>query len=1153
MISRRGFLAQSMAVAAAAAVSPRYARAAAPIPGSAAAPILSSTDADYINYALRQGIDQWGEELLARPDGPAFDAVKALLGPANIASQYVTESGWYYLPFTDRIYDPATWLQQRDFAIHVADGSQVTSQWCWADFPALRQYTDFQVGSASEAFGSATARVSPPKLWGGYLPILQNTYADADGTRWERESFAARVNSTAALVSFVHLRAYRGGRSPATARLRLFFHVDNVDHLSSDGTRLTLGANSYLVSSVPGTWNSPNFDIAVDVSAGAVDIYLALLNTPSSAAGLSADAGTYQRVKESTAIYWRAALTGGARVSAPEPYAMDAMRNLLLQNLVMAWQQSIANGYESTDPSFAFIPEVSTSVAALGEFGFLDAYRSNLQQLLAKGQGPGTFPNWEKGIKLQGAANYYLLSADATYIQDNLATFQGYLDDFQQQRAADPNGLLEKEQYGSDIPLPVYGVHHQSEAWRGMRDMGLVLQLMGETTLAARFLQEASGLSSALLKAIESSWEKLPDGSVYIPISLLDPTAPTAYELIAATRDGSYWNLTIHYAMATGILPPGSAEARGVLRYLYQHGALLLGLNRFNEPGIDPPGVIESGPVPPFPAGAGGYDAPGVDEQYGYSLLKFLGDNQQADRLVMTYYGKLAQDLTPHTFIGGEGTTISPNPDLPAGFRSQWFPPLSANNAVYLRALRELLLHEERDETGMPSVLHITPATPRGWLADGAQIGVRDFPTLFGPVAFSLSSQLNNGRITAVIQPPEYRPGGVRPEAIILHCRTPAGTQLSSVTVNGQPHDFTGETVDLGMVATQVTVELRYHRAAITPVNQARPTVVLPTRLIAQPGDSIPLQVTVEAIGDQHVTGELTITAPSGWQSPGPVSFNVASNGRIAWQSMAGELRVPSGTSPGGYRLTLTAQPDGGPAVSREVTVQVAVPSALPYPTLVENDGPTGYWRLGETSGGTATDSSGNGGNGTYEGDVILGQPGAIAGDSDGAVRLTGGYVLVPDSPAISFTGPFTLEAWVMVTTSHQQGIIEKYDTPAFNGYVLRTVQANKLFAQTLTGTEPLPPSVTGPTTILPGLWHHIVEVFDGQTISVFLDGEEQASAPSQIAPTSGANPLKLGARGDDANERLDGWLDEVAIYPVALSTDRIRAHYFKGVLGAPR
>lgn len=585
-----------------------------------------------------------------------------------------------------------------------------------------------------------------------------------------------------------------------------------------------------------------------------------------------------------------------------------------------------------------------------------------------------------------------------------------------------------------------------------------------------------------------------------------------------------------------------------MLRYLYRHGALFLGLNRFNACSIDPPGVCESDQAVNFPPNAAGYDAPGVDEQYGYSLLRFLGDNGEHDRLALSFYGKLAQDLTPYTFIGGEGATIAPCPDLPPGFRSQWFPPLSANNAVYLRALREMLVHEDRDDDGMPDVLHVTPATPRAWLADGNRIEARDLPTQFGPVTFTLAAR--HDMVTVVVRPPAYEQGRARLSKLLLHVRPPAGMRLRGITLDGRPHASSGEVVDLGTPEDEVRVVLTYRKVRVARVDHAVPTVVAPARLLYRPGDTIPLRMTVEAVGDGEVPVTVSVGTPPGWRTPRPSVVTVPSSGRIGRRTVEVPVVVPKGAAARRHDLTLTANPVHGPSASRTVSVDVAVPSGLPYARLVASDGPGAYWRLGETAGDSARDASGNGADGVYTGEVVRGQPGALAGDEDGAVRLTGGYVSVPDGSAVSLTGPCTVEAWVKVTTAAQQGIVEKYDAPAYNGYVLRTVTGNKLFAQTLTGSQPLPPSVTGPTTVLPGLWHHVASVFDGRTLTVYLDGEKQATVASTAAPTDGGGTLKLGARGDDAGVRLSGWLDEVAIYPRALDADRLKAHYVKGVLG---
>ena len=152
-------------------------------------------------------------------------------------------------------------------------------------------------------------------------------------------------------------------------------------------------------------------------------------------------------------------------------------------------------------------------------------------------------------------------------------------------------------------------------------------------------------------------------------------------------------------------------------------------------------------------------------------------------------------------------------------------------------------------------------------------------------------------------------------------------------------------------------------------------------------------------------------------------------------------------------------------------------------------------------------------------------------------------YVEVPDSPSLSLTGPLTLEAKIRLNTnSVQQAIIEKYDVPGLNGYFLRIING-KLYAAvcnpTLAGAQQ---PALGTTTVSTGDWHHVAAVYDGTTIKLYLDGVLDGSVNSSFAPTNGSASLKIGARGDDANTRLNGLIDEVRIYNRALSEAEIQS-----------
>jgi len=75
--------------------------------------------------------------------------------------------------------------------------------------------------------------------------------------------------------------------------------------------------------------------------------------------------------------------------------------------------------------------------------------------------------------------------------------------------------------------------------------------------------------------------------------------------------------------------------------------------------------------------------------------------------------------------------------------------------------------------------------------------------------------------------------------------------------------------------------------------------------------------------------------------------------------------------------------------------------------------------------------------------------------------------------------------------------------------------------------------------------WHHVVLVRDGDSLTVYLDGNPTPDISGQV-PTSvlpGPQEIFLGGRPDNfAN--FEGRIDEVAVYPRALPVDEIVEHY---------
>jgi hypothetical protein len=308
----------------------------------------------------------------------------------------------------------------------------------------------------------------------------------------------------------------------------------------------------------------------------------------------------------------------------------------------------------------------------------------------------------------------------------------------------------------------VIGLHGQAVVWQGLRWMSRAWARLERPRLAARAARAATRLERALRAAIAVSERQLPDGSLFVPAALLDGGGP--FDRLTTSRDGSYWNLVAPYALASGLIPPQGRRARGIWRYMQLHGSRLLGLVRADAR------RLYRGTVP------GGS---GIDQVYGLEVARFLADAGLADQLDLSLYGTLAGALTPGTFVGGEASTVVPLRGARRG--ALYLPPNGGTNTTFLETLRLTLVHERRNARGVPVGLDLAFATPRSWLRPGATIGVRDAPTSFGRVSYSISRRGEEVRVTVD-----------RPVVadISLRIRTPTSRRIGSVELAGHSLPF---------------------------------------------------------------------------------------------------------------------------------------------------------------------------------------------------------------------------------------------------------------------------------------------------------------------------------------------------------------------------
>jgi hypothetical protein len=228
------------------------------------------------------------------------------------------------------------------------------------------------------------------------------------------------------------------------------------------------------------------------------------------------------------------------------------------------------------------------------------------------------------------------------------------------------------------------------------------------------------------------------------------------------------------------------------------------------------------------------------------------------------------------------------------------------------------------------------------------------------------------------------------------------------------------------------------------------------------------------------------------------------------------------------------------------ITAAQPPPQSL-YKDAVLADGPAAYWRLGEASGTSAADTSANANTATYAGGVALGQPGALSGDDDTSATFDGvnDALSAPDAPSLDLSSGATIEAWVKRAKSGWQVIAGKPGNgqSRFENYALWFDSGDFLRAFFGDGVTYASISSTAP---IDTHWHHFAATYDNATIRLYIDGALDTTAAATLQLTPNAQPMNL-ARDQFNSFFFGGQLDEVAIYPSALSATRIGRHYDVG------
>ena len=302
---------------------------------------------------------------------------------------------------------------------------------------------------------------------------------------------------------------------------------------------------------------------------------------------------------------------------------------------------------------------------------------------------------------------------------------------------------------------------------------------------------------------------------------------------------------------------------------------------------------------------------------------------------------------------------------------------------------------------------------------------------------------------------------------------------------------------------------------------------------------------------------------PTSGTAPMSVAFSDLSSGRPnqwLWDFGDGQTSTQQNpihiyTRSGTYTVSLTATNlSGSNTLTRTGYISAVQGQGASYQTTVLADSPSSYWRLGETSGTIAGDTA-SANRGSITGGVVLGVPGALAGDSNTAMGFNGAnsYVSVPDAANLDFGGDFTVEAWAKPNSLSGIGgaVVHKGGSTGYPvwQYRMSITSGNKWRGTVFVGNTNITVTDTGtPSTTA---WSHLVMTKAGSTLTLYVNGAAVATTTVAGIVNTSTGILAIGRTGGSSSDYFNGQIDEVAVYPTALPAARIGAHYAAGVSGS--
>ena len=141
---------------------------------------------------------------------------------------------------------------------------------------------------------------------------------------------------------------------------------------------------------------------------------------------------------------------------------------------------------------------------------------------------------------------------------------------------------------------------------------------------------------------------------------------------------------------------------------------------------------------------------------------------------------------------------------------------------------------------------------------------------------------------------------------------------------------------------------------------------------------------------------------------------------------------------------------------------------------------------------------------------------------------------------ALDITGDtITVAAWVKLTTSQKQKFVSKWqDAGSQFSYLLEQNGGGDVarFVRH-SGSGAI---AEGTTTLVTGVWFHLVGTYDGTNVRIYVNGVEEDSTAATGNIDSSTAPVRIGSGSGVGEDPADGDIGHAAIWDIALTAAEV-------------